>query len=85
MEKTNRRAGELVIQAIKEQIRLDDPPETKVTFDRLRRDGHTKEEVYQMLGCVLISEIYEVLKQERVFDKDLYVQRLRALPKLPWE
>ena len=85
MEKTNRRAGELIIQAIKEQIRLKDPPETKETFDRLRRDGHAKEEIYRMLGCVLTSEMYEVLKQKRVFDRDLYVQQLHALPKLPWE
>ena len=85
MEKTNRRAGELIIQAIKEQIRLKDPPETKETFDRLRRDGLAKEEIYRMLGCVLTSEMYEVLKQKRVFDRDLYVQRLHALPKLPWE
>ena len=85
MEKVNRRAGELIIQAIKEQIRQNDPPETKETFDRLRRDGHAKQEVYRMLGCVMTSEIYEVMKHERVFDRDLYVQRLRALPKLPWE
>jgi hypothetical protein len=85
MEKTNRRAGKLVIQAIKEQIRLNDPPETKETFDRLRREGHAEKEVYRMLGCVLISEMYEVTKQDRLFDRDLYVQRLRALPKLPWE
>ena len=85
MEKTNRRAEELVIQAIKEQIRLNEPPETKETFDRLRREGHAKEEVYRLLGCVLTSEIYDVMKHERVFDRDLYAQQLRALPKLPWE
>jgi len=85
MEKINRRAGELIIQAIKKQIRQNDPPETKETFDRLRREGHAEEEVYRMLGCVMTSEIYEVMKDERVFDRDLYVQRLRALPKLPWE
>jgi len=85
MEKVNRRAGELIIQAIKKQIRQNDPPETKETFDRLRREGHAKEEVYRMLGCVMTSEIYEVMKHERVFDRDLYVRRLQALPKLPWE
>ena len=85
MEKVNRRAGELIIQAIKNQIRQNEPPETKETFDRLRREGHAKEEVYRMLGCVLTSEIYGVMKHERVFDRDLYVQRLQALPKLPWE
>ena len=85
MEKVNRRAGELIIQAIKNQIRQNDPPETKETFDRLRREGYPKEEVYRMLGCVMTSEIYEVMKHERVFDRDLYVRRLQALPKLPWE
>ena len=85
MEKVNHRAGELVIEAIKEQIRQNDPPETKETFDRLQREGHAEEEVYRMLGCVMTSEIYDVMKDERVFDRDLYVQRLRALPKLPWE
>ena len=49
MDKVDHRAGELVVQAIKEQIRLKDPPETKETFDRLCRDGHAKEEVYRML------------------------------------
>jgi len=85
MEKTNRRAGELIIQAVKEQIRLEDPPETKETFDRLRREGHAEEDVYRMLGCVMTSEMYAVLRQKRVFDRDLYVQQLHALPKLPWE
>jgi hypothetical protein len=85
MEKVNRRAGELIIQAIKNQIRQNNPPETKETFDRLRSAGHPKEEVYRMLGCVMTSEIYEVMKHERVFDRDLYVRRLQALPKLPWE
>ncbi len=85
MEKTNRRAGELIIQAIKKQIRQNDPPETKETFDRLRLEGHPEEEVYRMLGCVMTSEIYGVMKDERAFDRDLYVRRLHALPKLPWE
>ena len=85
MEKVNRRAGQLVIQAIKNQIRQNDPPETKETFDRLLSEGYAKEEVYRMLGCVLTSEIYGVMKDERVFDRDLYIRRLRALPKLPWE
>jgi hypothetical protein len=85
MEEVNRRAGELLIQAVKEQIRQGDPPETKETFDRLRREGHVEDEVYRLLGCVMTSEIYDVMKDERVFDRDLYVRRLRALPKLPWE
>ena len=40
MEKVNRGAEKLIIQAIKQQIRQNDPPEMTETFDRLRREGH---------------------------------------------
>lgn len=38
-----------------------------------------------MLGCVLTTEIYDMMEQGRVFDELLYAKRLRDLPKLPWE
>ena len=38
-----------------------------------------------MLGCVLTTEIYEIAKEKRVFDKELYVKRLKDLPRLPWD
>ncbi len=85
MEETNPRAGELIIKAIKEQIRTNEPPETKVTFDRLVCAGYSGAETYRMLGCVLVSEVYEVIRHGRTFDRDIYARRLRDLPRLPWE
>jgi len=85
MEETNPRAGRLIIQSVKEQIAIGDPVEVGQTYDRLIADGHSEEEVYKMLACVLSTEMFEILKQERVFDRRLYVRRLCELPKLPWE
>jgi len=85
MQKTNPRAGRAIIQGVKEQIANGDPPEVGHTYDRLIADGHPEEEVYKMLACVLSTEIFEIMKQKRVFDRQLYVSRLRGLPKLPWE
>jgi len=85
MEETNPRAGRLIIQGVKEQIANADPPEVGQTYDRLIAEGYPEEEVYKMLGCVLSTEMLEIMKYKRVFDLKLYVKRLRKLPKLPWE
>jgi len=85
MEETNPNLGEKIIEGVKEQIAIDDPPEVKETYNRLIADGHPEEEVFKMLACVLTAEMFEVMKHKRVFDLQLYVRRLQDLPKLPWE
>ena len=85
MDETNPYLGEVIIEAVREQIAIDDPPEVKKTYDRLIADGHLEEEVFKMLACVLSTEMFEIMKQKRGFDRQLYIRRLRDLPKLPWE
>jgi len=85
MEETNPYVGEKIIEGVREQIAIDDPPEVKETYDRLIADGHPEQEVLKMLACVLSAEIFEIMKHKRVFDRQLYVRRLLALPTLPWE
>ena len=85
MNQVNRRANKAIIRVIKNQIRQNEPPETRETFDRLLGEGYAKDEAHRLLGCVLTAEIYDMMKQQRVFDESLYVKRLRDLPKLPWD
>ncbi len=76
---------ETIAQVIRQQIQDGDPPETKATFDRLCQEGHSAQEAYRLLGCVLAAEIYEFGKEKRGFDRERYVRHLAALPRLPWE
>lgn len=85
MDMVNPVLRETIFRVIRKQIRDSDPPETKETFDRLRREGHSAQEAYRLLGCVLTAEIYDVVKEKRTFDREFYVKRLRALPQLPWD
>ncbi|MCK4342178.1 MAG: hypothetical protein KAY37_10710 [Phycisphaerae bacterium] len=62
-----------------------DPPETQETLDRLMDSGHSKDEALELIACVVVSEIYEVLSQGRPYDNDRYVTALRALPSMPWD
>ena len=72
-------------EVVENQLRDDDPPETRQTFDRLLAEGHPEEEVWRMISTVVAAEIFETMKTNRPADNERYVRRLRALPVLPSE
>jgi hypothetical protein len=67
------------------QLRDNTPPETRQTLERLVAEGHTLEDARRLIGCVVSTEIYDVLTQNRPFDETAYVAALQRLPILPWD
>ena len=53
------------------------PP--KATFDRLLKNGHSKDDAMKLIGSAVAIEIYEVLKNKKPFDEKRYVKALRKL------
>jgi len=74
-----------IFEIIENQMREETPPETRQTYDRLIGDGYSREDTMKLIGCVVSSEIVEVLKQNQPFDQERYVAALKALPELPWD
>jgi hypothetical protein len=86
MKKTeDQRLRKAILEVINNQIRDNDPPETKQTLDRLQKEGFPKEEALKQIGYVVASEVFTVLKENRNYDHAKYIAALNALPKLPWE
>ena len=86
MEKTeDQRLREAILEVINNQMRDNDPPETKQAFLRLQKEGFSKEETIKLIGCVVASEVFTVLKENRPYDNEKYISALKALPKLPWD
>ena len=86
MEKTeDQRLREAILEVINNQMRDNDPPETKQAFLRLHKEGFSKEETLKLIGYVVASEVFTVLKENRPYDNEKYIEALKALPKLPWE
>ena len=81
--KTNERLNQAVLEVVENQIRQLNPPATKETFDRLIREGHDHNEARRLIGCVVASEIFDILKNMEPYDEDRYVRALRRLPDLP--
>lgn len=80
-----RLAGEAMIEAVENQIKDNEPPETKQTLERLMSMGETRENAMRYIASALSVEIFEALKNQNSYDEKRYVKNLKALPKLPYD
>jgi len=86
MKKTeNERLRKAILEVIHNQIRENDPPEIKQALNRLQEQAFSEEEAIKLIGYVVASEVFSVLKENRQYDKEQYISALNDLPRLPWE
>jgi len=78
-------AGEVIVEAVENQIRENNPPEVKRTLKRLMGMGESRENAMRYIAGMLSVEIYEVMKYQTSFDEARYIKNLKNLPKLPFD
>lgn len=83
--KTNPRLKAIIIEVVDNQLRANDPPETRSTLDRLIAEGHPENDAKELIACVVTSEIFDVMKNKEEFNHQRYVDALNKLPQLPWD
>jgi uncharacterized protein with ATP-grasp and redox domains len=76
-------AGEGIVEAIENQIRDNDPPETRITLDRLMSLGESRNNAMRYIGSVFAQEVYEILRNKEPYNEERYLANLRNLPELP--
>ena len=74
-----------VLDAVENQLRDNDPPETAETLNRLVREGHSRDEAKRFIAAVLASEIFGALQSSSGYDEKRYLARLKQLPGMPWK
>ena len=82
-EEGQRHLHRTLMEVIQNQIRESNPPETEATLERLLAEGFSRQEAMDLIGQVLAAEIFEVMKDQREYDQEKYVNRLHDLPQLP--
>jgi len=70
-------------QVLQNQMDAGEPAETKQTFDRLLAAGIPEDEVWRLMSAVLAGEMATMMREERLYDRDRYVQALHGLPTWP--
>ncbi len=74
-----------ILDAVDNQLRDLNPPETKETYDRLLASGISDKEARRLIAVALSSVMYAMLKYKRSYDPQSYIASLRKLPALPWD
>ena len=85
MNESKKRRRRMILEVVENQIRDNDPPETRQTLRRLIKEGFSREGAVELIAAGVVNEIYNVLKQEKNFDRKRFVAALRQLPKLPYD
>ena len=69
----------LIFEVVENQIRDNNPPETKATWDRLKGMGYTNLQIKKKIGGVIAQHIYYILKDNVPMDLEKYKRDLEGL------
>ncbi len=75
----NRYLNNEIHDIIETQLRENNPPQTNETLQRLLKNGYTRNEAFDLIGSVVMCEIYDVLKEEKPFNEQHFVKALNNL------
>ena len=71
------------LQIVDTQLKDNDPPHTRVTFDRLQAVGYDEETARLMIAQCVAAEIWEVMSGNEPFNEVRYRKDLDRLPEPP--
>jgi len=83
MENPNLKAA--FTEVVENQINDNDPPETRVTLERLISEGISEEDAKIYIAQAVSLEVWDIMKNRKEFDMKRYVRNLRNLPSEPSE
>ncbi len=73
------------MDVVDNQIRNDDPPETRQTFNRLISQGISEEDAKIYIGQAVCVEIWDIMRNRKEFNKERFIRNLKRLPEEPIE
>lgn len=77
---------EAVLAKVDKQLATGQPPEVLATFERLVAAGHSPEGARQLIGNVVVQELFPALSSGKPYDQEQFFAALRRLPKrADWE
>ena len=80
MKKASPEVKKGLIEAIKTQIKDNNPPETNQAYLRLLGQGILEDDVYFYLAHALACEMFDMMKERKPYDQERYIKRLAKLP-----
>jgi hypothetical protein len=76
---------ETFLEIVENQIRDNDPPEARETFERLVSEGISEDNAKVYIAQAVCVEVWDTLKNRKPFNPERYAKNLKRLPKEPKE
>jgi len=83
--KVNKHLHNSIMEVVDNQIRSNDPPETKQTFERLVKSGISKIDAKKYIGQCVGVELFHVMKYHETFNEVRFIKNLKNLPAEPYD
>lgn len=74
-----------ILKIVDNQLKGNDPPETKQTYERLQKAGYDKSDAKKLIAQCVAVEIFNVLKHNESFNEKRFLKNLKHLPKEPFD
>lgn len=68
-----------ILEVVDNQLKANDPPCTKDAYEKLLDAGYSDSEARDKIGAVVLSEIYDIMKEGESFDEEKYRNSLEEL------
>jgi len=81
-DQANPTVQRILLDALREQITHNDPPDTALTLARLQSEGIAEDEAWRWLSAALLQEMALMIRDQRPFDRGEYIAALNRLPYL---
>ena len=79
-EETNPELGEMIMEVVENQIRDNDPPETRQTYERLIAEGYTEDEARRLVASAVVVELFHINRDRQPFNRPRFLWNLDRLP-----
>jgi len=79
ISKPNPYLKQTILAVVDNQLRDNDPPAARETFERLQAEGYTAKQAKEKIASVLVEDIHKVLTTKTPHDAKSYEKRLKAL------
>ncbi len=76
----NPRLQAAYLEIVDNQLRDNDPPETRQTFDRLRKLKIGARDAKILIASAIALETFEIMKHKKPFDQERFIRNLNKLP-----
>lgn len=76
---TNLRLKKIILEIVDNQLKENNPPCTKDTYEKLINAGYSRSEAKEKIGAIVLTEIYDILKEGQTFDEENYKKSLEEM------